>query len=145
MSVKTSRNFLILEAILIVTPVTLFALIYSYSRFSSLFKFPNLPYVVPLAILAFFSLMAVGSGWRLFAAFLQGGAEQLRHQHTIWWAMIGIGIVILFGSVISRLLPPSPEYSFWGSFRFDFEFFALCTPVLIPLCHLAAERAFRRP
>jgi hypothetical protein len=145
MSPKTSRTLLILEAILIGAPVTLFALIYSCSSISSLLKFPNLPYVVALAILALFSLLAISSGWRLFAAFLQGGTEKLQRQHTVWWVMIGIGIVLLFGSILSRLFPPSPEYSFWWSFRLDFEIFALCTPVLIPLCHLTAERVLRRP
>ena len=144
MSEKTSRILLILEAILIAGPLTILALIYTFLKLSSFIEFPTLPYVVALAVLALFSVAVFLSGWRLFVAFLHGGSMELKQQHPTWWILNGIGIVILFGSILSRLLPPSPEYSMWWSFRLDYEIFALCIPLLIPFSHLAAERFLRK-
>ena len=144
MTEKTSRILLILEAVLIATPLTFLALVATYLHVSDLFKFPMLAYVIALGLLTLLSLGAIASGWRLFAAFLLGGTSELKRQHPAWWVMILAGVLILFGSFVSKLLPPSPEYSMWWSFRFDFDMFTLCAPILIPLCHLAAERVLRQ-
>ncbi len=141
---KMSRLLLIIEAILIATPLSLLALADTFLLVSDAFEFPALSYVVALSFLALFSLAAIASGWRLFATFLRGGTKELKHRNSAWWFVILTGVLILLSSIISKLLPPSPEYSAWSEFRFQFEAFALSTPILVPLCHLAAERFLRR-
>ncbi len=144
MSEQMSKNLLIVEAILIVAPLTFLASLETYLQVSSLIEFPSLFYVVALGLLASLNLMAIISVWRLFVAFFHGGRSELKNQHPVWWVIIFIGVIILLGAIISNLLPPSPEYSDWWSFREDFNLFAFSAPILIPMCHLAAERVLRR-
>ena len=145
MSKKISRTLLIIEAIIISTPLSILALIVSYLHITDMFQFYKQYHVVLLGVLALISLAAIVSGWRLFVAFITGGTIELRRQPLFWWFMIIAGVMVLIGSLISVCLPPSDEYTRWWSFRIDFELYLLSAPLLIPLVHLALERFVRNP
>jgi hypothetical protein len=145
MSERTSRFILILEAIVIALPISGFALLAAIVLVPDVFLYPGLSHVVALGILALISLFAIGSGWRLFIIFLRHGRDGLKSQHFGWWVMILAGVLVLIASLLSNILPPSPEYSRWWTFRLSFDGFVLGAPILIPLCHLAFERFLRKP
>jgi hypothetical protein len=145
MSEKTSRFLLILEAIIIALPLSGLGVFASIFLIGDIFQFPRLFYVVALGILALISLSALASGWRLFIIFLRKGRDELKSQHFGWWIVILAGVLVLVSSLISNLLPPSPEYSDWWMFRFSFDGFIYSAPLLIPFCHLALERFLRKP
>jgi hypothetical protein len=109
-----------------------------------MFKYPKLSYVIALGILALICLLSIISGGKLFIAFIRGGINDLKRHRFGWWAIIFAGVLVLIGSLFSNLLPPSVEYSEWWSFRFTFNVFVFGSPALIPLCHLALERIFRK-
>lgn len=143
MSEKTSRIILIIEAVLAlpISGLAVFASgLFTVEMFSH-FRFHR----IALGILALISLSAVMSGWRLFIAFLRGGASKLQKQHFGWWLVLLAGVLVLVGSLISVILPPSPEYSAMWTFRFDFDLFISASPLLIPLTHLALEKFLRKP
>jgi hypothetical protein len=100
---------------------------------------------IALAILALMSTTAIVSGWRLFIAFVRGGARNLQKRHFGWWLTLLVGVLILIGSLISNILPPSPGLSRKWWFRWDFNIFILAFPLLIPLIHLALEKFLRKP
>jgi hypothetical protein len=144
MSEKTSRTILIIEAVLIVLPITVMALIESGILIMFMFQFFGLFYVVALGILALISLAAIVSGWRLFIAFFRGGANNLQKQHFGWWLALLAGVLVLIGSLVSNILPRSPAYSDMWMFRDDFNLFMFASPLLIPLIHLALEKFIRK-
>ena len=137
MSKKTSRLLLILEAIIIATPLTGLAILASILLTTS-------SYDLVLGILAIISLFAIGSGWRLFIIFFRRGVNELKSQHFGWWVIIFVGVLVAIGSLISNLLPPSPEYSRWWMFRLSFDGFVYGLPMFIPFCHLALESLLRK-
>jgi hypothetical protein len=143
MSEKTSRYILILEAALIALPLSSLAI---WGSISFIIEALNFRYAISIimGILAFFGLLAIGSGWHLFIIYLRKGGKELKNQPIGWWLIIFIGVMILVASLISNLLPPSPEYSRWWNFRALFDVVAFGLPMLIPLCHLAFERLFRK-
>lgn len=141
---KTSRILLILEALLIAMPVTGMAILTSASALSNAIQYPHMPNFIAEGCLSLFSVIAIGSGWRLFIIYLRGGASMLQRQNNYWWVVTCGGALILAASLISNLLPPSPEYSAWWMFRLNFGMYIAGAPLFIPLCHLAAER-FLRP
>ena len=144
MSERISRSLFIVETILIALPLSGLGVFVSVSHILDMFEYPTLFYVVALGILAFICLLSIGSGGKLFIVFIRGGINDLRKQHFGWWIIIFAGVLVLIGSLISILLPPSVEYSDWWSFRFSFNVFIFGSPVLIPLCHLVIERIFRK-
>ena len=144
MSLKISRNLLIAEAIIIALPVSIFATIATVFFVNSTRRVIGFTLHDWLAVFSVLCLSAIFSGWRLFVAYLRGGLPTLRKQNLGWWAMIIAGTLILIASLISRLLPPSPEYSTWDYFRSDLNLFALALPILIPIGHLAFERFIRK-
>jgi hypothetical protein len=144
MSERISRSIFIVESILIALPLSGLGVLVSVSHILDVFKYPTLFYVIALGILAFICLLSIGSGGRLFVVFIRGGINDLRKQHFGWWGIIFAGVLVLIGSLVSNLRPPSPEYTVWSDFRFSFDIFVFGSPVLIPLCHLALERIFRK-
>ena len=144
MPANTTRVLLILEAVLIATPISGLAILESGLLLDEAIRFPRLWYTLALGVLALISLSSIVSGWRLFIVFLRGGQNKLQSQHFGWWSVILVGVLVLVGSLISNLLPPSPEYSYWAAFRFSYNGFVLGSPLLIPFCHLAIERFLRR-
>lgn len=144
MSEKTSRIILIIEAILIVLPITGLGIYLTVEEIISVFWNQSL-LDIALAILALMSTVAIVSGWRLFVAFIRGGARNLQNQHIGWWLALLAGVLVLIGSLISIILPPSPEYSNMWEFRLIFNLFILASPLFIPLIHLALEKFVRKP
>ena len=144
MSNKTSRTLLIVEAIIIALPVSLLATLVTGFYVNQARRLIGFDYVDAQAIFSLLSLAAICSGWRLFGAYFRGGADNLRRQHTAWWAVTGLGVLILLAAWISRVIPPTPAYSFWSSFQLSFEGFVYASPILIPLVHLAFERFVTR-
>ena len=143
MSEKTSRIILTIEAVLIVLPITGMGIYLTIGEIASVFWNPSILNIAS-AILALMSTTAIVSGWRLFIAFLRGGASKLQTQHIGWWLALLAGLLILIGSLTSNLLPPSPEYSPMWTFRFNFDLFIYASPLLIPLIHLALEKFVRK-
>jgi uncharacterized membrane protein HdeD (DUF308 family) len=143
MSEKTSRYILIIEAALIAFPLSSLAV---WGSISFIVEARNFRYVINtiMGILAIFGLLAIGSGWHLFIVYLRKGTKELKNQPASWWLVILIGVMILVASLISNLIPPSPEYTRWWNFRANFDVVAFGLPMLIPLCHLAYERLFRK-
>jgi hypothetical protein len=141
MSNRVSGNLLIVEAVIIMLPISALTLLITggFIMFGQWSILGNI-----LAILSALCLAAICSGWRLFVAYLHGGVDNLRQQHLVWWAVIAIGMLILLAAWISKILPPSPEFSQWGDFRSLFEAFVFASPILIPLIHLVFERFFRK-
>ena len=153
MSEKISRSIFIVETILIALPLSclgVFESVYLIINAINAFKYPDFfnPfnfYHILLGILAFICLLSIGSGGKLFIVFIRRGINELRNQNFSWWIIIFTGVLVLIGSMVSNfLLPPSVEYSAWWSFRESFFIFMFGSPVLIPLCHLALERIFRK-
>ena len=144
MSNSTSRNLLIGEAVAIGLPISVLALLATGFFVNQTRRLIGFTFVEVQAILSVLSLAAIGSGWRLFFAYLRGGVENLRRQHSAWWAMTLMGLLILLAALVSSILPPSCEYSFWWNLRMSFNGFALAFPLLIPLAHLAYERFMRK-
>lgn len=144
MSEKTSRLLLILEAIFIAFPFSAISTFVSFTYVLNMFKYQHFS-VMALGIFALISLVAIGSGWWLFIIYLRKGISGLKSQHFSCWVVIFLGVLILIGSFVSRLLPPSPEYSRMWDFRLDFDLFISALPLLVPLGHLALERLFRKP
>ncbi len=143
MSQRASRNLLIAEAVVIALPISIFATIATVLFVISTRRATGFVLHDWLAVLAILCLAAIFSGWYLFMAFFRGGVSELQQKNVGWWVMIVVGIFILIASVISRLLPPSPEYSTWEYFRSDLHMFTLALPILIPIGHLAYERFVR--
>ena len=144
MSEKISRSVFIVETVLIALPLSGLGVLVSVSHILDVFEYPTLFYVVALGILAFICLLAIGSGGKLFIVYIRGGINELRKQHFGWWLVIFAGVLVLIGSLVSNLLPPSREYTAWWDFRFSFNIFVFGSPVLLPLCHLALEAIFRK-
>ena len=144
MSEKISRYLFIAETILIALPLSSLGVLVSVSLILDMFEFPTLFNVVALGILAFICLLAIGSGGKIFIIFIRRGINDLKKQHFAWWLVIFAGVLVLIGSLISNLLPPSREYTMLSDFRFSFNLFVFGAPVLIPLCHLVLERVFRK-
>jgi len=142
MSEKTSRLLLIFEFVFIVLPLSALAIWASVVLISEMLKNPEFSNGA-LGLLAFLSLLAIGSGWRLFVAFFRKGVNGLRIQSLVWWVMIITGVLILVGALISYLFPLYLN-SKWFEFRINFSAFAFGLPLLIPLCHLAFERFSRK-
>jgi hypothetical protein len=147
MSEKTSRIILIIEAVLIVLPITILAILLSiivllqngiysaHSIFSTSFA---LPFIL-------ISLAAILSGWRLFIAFLRGGASNLQEKHIFWWWVLMEGVLVIIASWTFFLLPAPSKHSIIWYIRIDFSKFILASPLLIPLTHLALEKFVRKP
>lgn len=144
MSQKVSRNLLIVEAVVIALPVSFFATIATVLFVGSARRAVGFAFYDWLAVLSILCLTAIFSGWYLFVAYLRGGTSLLQKQSVGWWIMIGVGMLILIASIISRLLPPSLPYSTWDLFRSDLQKFTSALPVLIPFGHLAYERFIRK-
>ncbi len=144
MSQKVSRNLLIAEAIIIALPISIFAIIATVFFVNSTRRVIGFALHEWLAVFSVLCLSAIFSGWRLFVAYLYGGLPTLRSQNFGWWAMIVVGILILIASLISRFLPPSPEYSAWDYFRSDLNLFTLALPILVPIGHIAYEQFIRK-
>ena len=144
MSQKASRNLLVVEAFVIALPVSFFATIAPVFFVRITRQTVGFALHDWLAVLSILCLAAIFSGWYLFVAYLRGGTSLLQKQSVGWWIMIGVGMLILIASIISRLLPPSTPYSPWDDFRSDFHHFTLALPVLIPIGHLAYERFIRK-
>ena len=147
MSEKTSRSLFIVETVLIALPLSCLGVFESVSLIINAidaFMYPQLFYVVALGMLAFICLLSIGSGGKLFIVFIHGGINDLRKQHFGWWLIVFAGVLVLVGSLVSNLLPPSREYTAWWDFRFSFNVFVFGSPVLIPFCHLVLERTFRK-
>jgi len=144
MSEKTSRIILIIEAVLTL-PISGLAVFAAGMFIVDIFRYSSVSYVITSGILALISLAAIVSGWRLFIAFYRGGAHNLQKQHIGWWLALLAGILILIGSLISNLLPPSPEYSNMWIFRLSFDLFIYASPLLIPTIQLALEKFARKP
>jgi hypothetical protein len=144
MSQKIGRILLIVEAVVIALPISALAVIATVVFVNDIRRLIGFSLHDTLAVLSVLCLAAVCSGWRLFIAYFRGGLSSLRKQHLGWWAMIVVGLLILLAALVSRQLPPSPEYSEWWYFRIDFNVFVLAIPILIPLGHLAFERFIRK-
>ena len=144
MSEKISRYLFIGETILIALPLSCLGVFESVSLIIDMFKYPKLSYVIALGILALICLLSIISGGKIFIAFIRGSINDLKRHRIGWWVIIFAGVLVLIGSLFSNLLPPSVEYSEWWSFRFTFNVFVFGSPALIPLCHLALERIFRK-
>jgi len=143
MSEKTSRLLLILEAVVIVFPLSGLAVIATAIFVLDMFKYQQIS-VMALGVLAIVSLSAIGSGWRLFIIYLRNGIDGLQSQPFGWWTAIFLGVLVLIGSFISNVLPPSPEYSRMWSFRLEFNLFVSGWPLLVPFGHLGLERLRRK-
>jgi hypothetical protein len=144
MSEKISRIILTIEAILIVLPITGLAIFATYALIVNLFP-PSLP-IIFFVILALINLAAILSGWRLFIAFLRGGASNLQKHHSIWWLMILAGLLILIVSLLVVIILPSLGHTYKiRTASFILFGFLYASPLLIPLIHLALEKFVRKP
>ncbi len=141
---KLSRNLLVVEAVVIALPISILAIIATFIFVNDTRRAVGFNPHDWLGVLSIFCFFAIFSGWRLFIAYLRGGVETLQKQSFGWWAVIIVGVLILTASIISRLLPPSPEYSIGWYFRSDLNLFALASPILIPIVHLVYERFIRK-
>lgn len=144
MSDRVSRNLMIFEAAIIVLPISALAILETGFFVNQSRRLLGFDFIDALSIVSVLSMAAICSGWRLFIAYLRGGVDTLRQQHLGWWALISIGVLILSATWISKVLPPSPEYSFWSDFRLNLEGFSCASPLLIPSVHLVFERFIRR-
>jgi hypothetical protein len=145
MSMKTSRILLIVEAIIIATPISILAFMVSFMLITDIFWSNFRLNIVVHGVLSFISLVAIVSGWLLFVAFISGGTIELRRQPFFMWLMIIPGLMILIGSLIESQLPLSKSPSIWWYFRVDSDMYRLSAPLLIPLVHLVLERFVRKP
>ena len=143
MSEKTSRFLLILEVIFIVLPLSFLALFISVLDIWSMSKYLNQYAVVTYGSVFLISLVAIASVWQLIIAYLRGGVTNLRRQHSGWWVMALVGVLILIASFISNESPHPSELSASDFFRGAFDNFRYGALLLIPLYHVAFER-FRR-
>ena len=145
MPTKLSRILLIVEAFVFGLPASV--LILAYTNFfihenSDYLRFSH--QVDTIAVLLILYLLAIGSGWRLFIAYLRGGAANLYRLHWIWWAAVILGAIILLASLLSIILPVLPESRGW-LFQYNFQPFAVTFPWNILLIHLTIERFWRKP
>lgn len=74
------------------------------------------------------SMAAIVSGWRLFIAFVRGGAKNLQEKHIFWWWILLEGVLLIIASWIIYLLPDQPEYSTMWRIRIDFYTFIFASP-----------------
>ena len=156
MSEKTSRIILSIEAILIVLPITVLALLESWWAIigpNPQWHPPNIYAKIlmwksyyPLSkILILICLASLTSGWQLFFAFLRGGSNSLKKMHFGWWLLLLIGVLIFVGTLISISLPRTAGPSPIEEIQFFLGTFIFASPLLIPLIHLALEKFVRKP
>jgi hypothetical protein len=143
MSEKTSRIILIIEAVLIVLPITGLAVFEAWLTLEPTAHW-RIDYIYS-KILVLLCLVLIAAGWRLFSAFLRGGANNLQKIHSGWWLMLLIGVLIFVGTLISISLPRTAGPSAIEEIQFILRTFIFASPLLIPLIHLALEKFTRKP
>jgi hypothetical protein len=134
-----SRKLLIVEAVVIAVPFTVLAFFGNAS-----ISFPGSeafwPFgAVDLVILS--AQLAVVAGWGLLWTAIRDGAPRLRSFGS-WWLVASWGVVLVLAAIVSKLLPPSPEYSPAATFRANLEMCILGLPLVAVLAHLWAYRLY---
>jgi hypothetical protein len=143
MSIEASRKLLIVEAFVIVLPISLLALLVTGFWINQTRRLIGFDVAEVQAVLALFSIAALCSGWQLFFAFTRDGTGGLQRKHLAWWAIITGGVLILLASTVYRSLQHAEGASHWWYWLQGLSGFNYGLPVLIPLAHLTYERFFR--
>jgi hypothetical protein len=136
-----SRKLLIVEAVLIALPLT----VLSFFGVASI-SLPGKQDFWPFGAADFVTLSAqlsVVAGWALLWTAIRDGGERLRSFRP-WWLVASWGVVLVFAAIVSKLLPPSPEYSPAAVFREHLELCILGLPLVAVLTHVWAEARWRR-
>jgi len=144
---KVDRILLVAEAVLIALPISILALLTAVMYIRGPFLQPGLLTVnISFGLAILVSLLALFSGWRLFAIFLFRGVKAFLQQAWGWWAILIAGVFVLVSPLlIAKLLSNQPSYSVTTSGAEDFMVFVFALPILVPLCHLTLERLLRKP
>lgn len=74
------------------------------------------------------------AGWRIFFAFMLGGAQRARTVGRVTWGLAVLGAAMSLAALVRWLI--NPESLFETLFGFGFYF-------LVPFIHLGAEALFR--
>jgi hypothetical protein len=139
MTQRLSKFLLALEAILLVAPITfLFTMIASEMLQSSL-EFKT---AWQLGLLTFVIIAtSLGAGWSLMFEFWRNGPTGLRKSPFIAWAFVLCGgLAALVAAVFLATADPS---GWLPAAKHSLSAFVFGLPLLVPLCHLLAERFFR--
>jgi len=139
MTLRLSKVLLAIEAIVLVAPITLlFSSIASEMLMSSLrFKSAWQIELLSLTIIA----TSLAGGWVLMIGFWRHGSAGLRTDSSIAWVLVLCGAISTLLAVaslatgIQSLLLPGVDHVL-GAFVWGL-------PLLVPLCHLLAERFLR--
>jgi hypothetical protein len=139
MSEKMSRAILIGELFVIVLPLSVLLL------FATIVQVPNSIefltwYNIANSFFGLAACAAVTAGILISRVFIRQGSAGLRNLRPTLWILSLVGAILALAAMVSKLLPPSPEYSPEAMFRADFELFVLGLPMFIPLSHLILER-----
>ena len=143
MSEKISRRLFIGELFIIILPLSLFLFVATLIQIVSTieyFRWHN----IANALFALIACAAVTSGLLISRVFIKRGSSELQNLKPILWVFSFLGVILSLASGISKLLPPSPEYSPEEMFRNNFELFVLGLPMFIPLFHLVLEKFLRK-
>jgi hypothetical protein len=142
MNRKLSQRLLVAEAVVFALPLTAL-LVLGLTTVSPDAMDEFWPWFAAdlVTVLAAVSVIA---GWWLIVKAVRGGAEALRSTSRVWWITALLGSMLVLASVVSALLPPSPEYSPTAFFREHLERCILGAPLVVILVHLWAEARFRK-
>jgi len=143
MSEKISRGIFIGELLIIALPLSLLLLIATIFQVINTIEFLWW-YNILNSLFAMVGCVAVSTGLLISRTFVKQGSLELHNLKPILWVFSFLGVALSLAASISKLLPPSPEYSTEEMFRNDFELFRLGLPMLIPLIHLILERLIRK-
>jgi hypothetical protein len=134
-SLRVSRAFLLVEALVIVAPGTFYAL-WGMVLLGTLAR-PSLGLLIHVLAIAALGLVPLLAGWRLIIAFTKRGPEGLKAVSIVWWALTLPGALFALAAIGSWWVP-------FGSSWYDAtalpRWSIVTAPALIPLVHLALER-----
>ena|SRR6267378_2118807 len=139
MSAGLSRWLVILESLVLVAPVTAFALFITLALLVDLVS--GTPVSLFFLLLLFLALAALAAGWRLIVAFVRRGARGLSAVSKPWLVVATLGCALVIVATLSSLL------DFWFEShsvrKTELGFLAYGIPAAVPYVHLLLER-FRR-
>jgi hypothetical protein len=133
--VGISRAVLLLEAVLIVLPGTVYAV--WGMVLLELLAGPSGSHQLYVLLIGVLGLVPLIAGWRLIGAFARNGPSGLRAVRGVWWALTLPGALFAVGAIASWWVPFGS--SWWNATALP-RWSIVTAPALIPLCHLALER-----
>lgn len=122
---------MVMEAVLLLVPVTIYSFFFGINMISDHLRPGG---QLDVAVVAFLSLLSLVVGWMLTLRFLIKGSQSLQKSHIFWFIVASFGPIIVIISGIIAMFNPQSLLSI----------FVLGAPAAMVYIHLLLERLLRK-